>query len=164
MSGHTRDACGSGLSAATDSAPPRRTLSVRDAARLLTFHEQTIRRAIDRGDLSATKHAGVFQIEPAALDRFKLLESTSREDCSRPNHGATRPLALLPRPEIKRPQRFPVPLTPLFGRQSQLAEIATLLTRRDVRLVRLTGPGGVGETRLALAAAQESAGDFQDGE
>lgn len=46
---------------------------------------------------------------------------------------------------------LPVPLTPLVGRHEALARLSHLLTEQ--RLVTLTGPGGVGKTRLAVAAA-----------
>ncbi|MEU5163163.1 BTAD domain-containing putative transcriptional regulator [Streptomyces sp. NPDC020875] len=49
----------------------------------------------------------------------------------------------------------------LVGRDTAVAEVATLLAAR--RLVTLTGPGGVGKTRLALAVADRVAGDFPDG-
>lgn len=58
---------------------------------------------------------------------------------------------------------LPVPATPFLGREGELAEIAALLARDDVRLVTLTGPGGTGKTRLALQAAAQAADGFADG-
>jgi predicted ATPase/DNA-binding SARP family transcriptional activator len=50
-------------------------------------------------------------------------------------------------------------LTPLVGRARELAELGDLLGRSDVRLVTLTGPGGIGKSRLASAAAERFAKD-----
>lgn len=58
--------------------------------------------------------------------------------------------------------RLPVPLTPLVGRAREVAEVCRLL-QAGVRLLTLTGPGGVGKSRLALEAASQSGGTFVDG-
>jgi predicted ATPase len=56
-----------------------------------------------------------------------------------------------------------MPLSPLVGRERELAAVVGLLARPDVRLLTLSGIGGVGKTRLALAAAERAAGEFGDG-
>jgi len=60
-----------------------------------------------------------------------------------------------PEPAPSPPARtLPVPPTRLIGRDPQLEEIVTLFEADGARLVTLTGPGGVGKTRLAIAAAE----------
>ena len=57
----------------------------------------------------------------------------------------------------------PAPLTPLVGRQREFAAVANLLQCEDVRLLTLTGPGGVGKTRLALEVAATLGDSFPQG-
>jgi predicted ATPase/class 3 adenylate cyclase len=58
---------------------------------------------------------------------------------------------------------LPAPPTTFIGRERETAEVAALLERGDVRLLTLTGAGGTGKTRLALAAAARVAANYQDG-
>src|SRR5205823_14424737 len=61
------------------------------------------------------------------------------------------------------PHTLPAQLTPLIGREQEVAAACTLLRRPEVRLVTLTGTGGIGKTRLALQVATDLLADFADG-
>jgi predicted ATPase/DNA-binding SARP family transcriptional activator len=63
----------------------------------------------------------------------------------------------------RRPRRPPALATGTVGREREVREIVELLRRRDAHLVTLTGPGGVGKTRLAGEIAHALAPDFGDG-
>ena len=57
--------------------------------------------------------------------------------------------------------RLPVQLVPLVGRQRELQDVVDTLSRS--RLLTLTGPGGTGKTRLALAAADAARASYAHG-
>ncbi|MGA2372748.1 MAG: protein kinase domain-containing protein [Candidatus Korobacteraceae bacterium] len=62
-----------------------------------------------------------------------------------------------------RPSNLPVPRTAFIGREHEAAALRQLLDRDDVRLVTLTGPGGIGKTRLALQVAGEIGDQYPSG-
>jgi predicted ATPase/DNA-binding CsgD family transcriptional regulator len=66
-------------------------------------------------------------------------------------------------PPLAQAGSLPRQLTSLIGREPELAEISELLRRADVQLVTLTGPGGVGKTRLAIEVATSVGNSFPDG-
>ncbi|MDF2575159.1 MAG: ATPase-like protein [Agromyces sp.] len=61
------------------------------------------------------------------------------------------------------PVRLPSPLTRLVGRLDELGTIAGMLTDDRHRLVTITGPGGIGKSRLAVAAAREVESSYPNG-
>ena len=62
-----------------------------------------------------------------------------------------------------RPNNLPVQRSPLIGREQEVVAVVGLLRRADTGLVTLTGPGGMGKTRLSLQVAAELLDDFPDG-
>ncbi len=56
-------------------------------------------------------------------------------------------------------RRLPRPLTRLIGREAEVEKVCAKLRDREVRLLTLTGPGGVGKTRLAIAVAERLDGE-----
>ncbi len=67
-----------------------------------------------------------------------------------------------PHPE-QAPSVMPRPLTPLVGRGGVVAALVEVLGRDHLQLLALTGPGGVGKTRVAIEVARRTADRFSDG-
>lgn len=124
------------------------SVSAEEAARLLGVHERTVRRAIQRGELIATKQGRSFHITPEELDRYQ--QDPARRPQRRGQSGT-------------RLRSLPTLFNRFVGRERDLTAVVALLQQTNVRLLTLTGPGGVGKTRLALRVAEEIEDAFADG-
>lgn len=103
------------------------------------------------------------QIE-AALAQYQTCQQLLKTELDLAPSAATEQLrqrivALRQRP---RPL-LPAPLTPLVGRDNDVAQVSELVCLNSGRLVSLVGQGGMGKTRLALAAAHRLAYAFLEG-
>jgi predicted ATPase/DNA-binding CsgD family transcriptional regulator len=110
-------------------------------------------------------------------ERFSSVQAFSRaleEICKAESPGRTlsapaaelsreQPAEPMPDPWQLRPHNLPAQLTPLIGREHEIQAVCTLLRRPEVRLVTLTGSGGVGKTRLGLQVAADLLDDFGGG-
>jgi predicted ATPase/DNA-binding XRE family transcriptional regulator len=65
--------------------------------------------------------------------------------------------------EMHPPHNLPVPPTPLIGRELDVTRAIMLLEHKEVRLLTLTGPSGVGKTRLGLQVAEDVLDRFDEG-
>jgi len=65
--------------------------------------------------------------------------------------------------ELRSRRHLPAPVTSLVGREPEIADVVALLRQPDNRLVTVTGPGGIGKTRLGMAVAHALAPDHPDG-
>ena len=107
----------------------------------------TVPAEVEFRDLGEYSLAGL--LHPERIFQINVLDLPSRFP----------PLAAL----SGRQNSLPAPATPLLGREQEVADVRALLAHTGVRLVTLTGPGGVGKTRLALEVAAELIGEFADG-
>lgn len=103
-----------------------------------------------------------LKIPPAERSAFLILArpDQSLELLSERSAPASR---ALPRSLNRRIANLPNPPTPLVGRAEEVTTISSLLLDPDVRLVTLTGAGGIGKTRLSLQVATELHEQFVDG-
>ncbi len=107
-----------------------------------------------RSFLTAAELGRVVRDDLAVLlsERFTASEAAPAAPAQPPSTGG-----------LRGPGRLPVSTTSLIGRERAIGEVARLLGRPRVRLVTLTGPGGVGKTRLAVAVGERLQGRFGAG-
>jgi predicted ATPase/DNA-binding SARP family transcriptional activator len=101
---------------------------------------------------------------PATIQLFERIRDgslSSDQTTWRKPVSLTRPQNMLLVTQPPRLHNLPRSLTSFIGREDEIAALMQLITRYD--LVTLTGPGGVGKTRLALELARQLLGTFRDG-
>ena len=102
---------------------------------------------------------GIPSDERTAFVRFARSEQKEGEDAPPEELAGPAPW----RAANRRSTNLPVPLTPLIGRSVEVAAVRDLIMRERARLLTLTGPPGIGKTRLALEVASQVADEFEDG-
>ena len=107
--------------------------------------------------LLSSSTAPLVEIELADLGEHRFKDLSAPERVYQLGDGEFAPLTSLYRTNL------PVPSTSFLGREQELADVVELLSREDVRILTLTGPGGTGKTRLSIQAAAEAADRFPDG-
>lgn len=131
-----------------------RDLSTAEAAALLEVTERTVRRAITRGNLPASMRGGVYRIREQDAAAYAARTRRSGADAAA--------LAARHVPE-QLVGEHAAGNSSYIARRALQADLAARLRDPAVRIVTLTGPGGAGKSRLAMAAATEVAASFPDG-
>lgn len=118
---------------------------------------------VSKDALMATVWGGAIVEEnnlQAQMSAIRKALGTDRDMIST-EFGKGYALSLVRQEHAVAPPDFPHPVTSLVGRAGELDEIQRLVTER--RFVTLTGPGGIGKTRLAIEAGHQLRGRFADG-
>jgi predicted ATPase/DNA-binding SARP family transcriptional activator len=126
---------------------------------LMRIHARSGDRAAAQRQFTALEVAlrETLDVEPAAESR-RLLDDVREGRLAPPAAVATGEATP---PEHDVPNNLPRALSSFVGRERELKDLTTAITRH--RLVTLTGPGGCGKTRLATEVAARCLGEFRDG-
>lgn len=123
-------------------------------------------------------HGGQILVTPEVLELCELPQGAEIHDLGshelkdladpQPIRQLTHPsLATQAFPELRslsaRPNNLPTQTTPFIGRERELEELQELARDASIRVVTLTGPGGLGKTRTAVQAAAELLDAYPDG-
>jgi predicted ATPase/DNA-binding XRE family transcriptional regulator len=142
-------------------------LTQEDFAQRVGIATETVSK-IERGERRPSKHVAermaqvleLPEVERAAFVRAaRVLLNDSAETAEPPPVAALPAVAAPRRPRVN----LPTPATALVGRAAELDELDRLLHDPDCRLLTLSGPGGIGKTRLAIETAARQAAQFADG-
>ena len=158
---------GSGMGASSDNAFGAELRRQRQAAGL-TLEELAARAGLSARGIADLERGARHTPRRETVELLARALETSNGDPAALYAAARRPTAPPNRSDVAatsaRPKHnLPAQMTRLLGREGAVRAVTALVRRADVRLVTLTGPGGVGKTRLAIAAAFELLGDFPDG-
>ena len=115
---------------------------------------ELLARIRDAGEVSYQHFSEPAELQRLVEDDLAVLLS-ERFEMAQPRDEAAGEAALA--------GALPVPATPLLGREQEAAAVEDLIVREAVRLVTLTGPGGVGKSRLMVEAARRLGQGFADG-
>jgi predicted ATPase len=115
---------------------------------------ELLARIRDEDELSYQRFSAADELQRLVENDLAVLLS-ERFEGTRPRSGTVEEAPLA--------GAVPAPATPLVGRDHEAAAVAALVRGERVRLVTLTGPGGVGKSRLAVEVAQRLGPDFEDG-
>jgi predicted ATPase len=115
--------------------------------------------------LEAYQAAREVLVEELGIEPSAALKSLEKQILAQNPELLAFEEATTPRHDVSPPRtrRLPVPSTPLIGREREVAECCELLRSARVRLLTLTGAGGIGKTRLGIGIAAQVEGEFRDG-
>jgi predicted ATPase len=115
---------------------------------------QLLARIKDEADVSYQYFSDPAELQQLVENDLAVLLS-ERFEMTRPGEGAAT--------ETPPAGAVPVPATPLVGREPEAAAVQDLVVGEGARLVTMTGPGGVGKSRLMIEAARRLGPGFADG-